>query len=169
MKVDRKPDRGSLNCGHRHHRRTLAQRRQDQRGRGTHLGSAGVRMDRSEDYAIRSWHLLRERRSLRLRDRRPLLGDFRRARPIRRIGYVKVSGGGRGASTVGADRARPSRRSNAHAAASPGGRTQRDHRVEQRVEVPAPGSVPDSARSLDRRFQEFSPRIPGPRQRRNPA
>ena len=44
-------------------------------------------------------------------------------------------------------------------------RAQRDHRVQQRVEVSKAGPVPDRARSLDRGFQEFSPRISGPRQR----
>ena len=37
------------------------------------------------------------------------------------------------------------------------------------LEISAPGSVPDSARSLNGRFQEFSARVSGPRQRRYPA
>ncbi len=128
-----------------------------------------IRLDRGEDHAIRPRHLLRQRRGLRLRDRRPFLGDFRRARPVRRVGHVAIPGRGSGAGVVGAHRTRPTRRSDARLAAAHGRRAQRDHRIEQRVEISAPGSVPDRARSGDRRFQKLRPRISGPRQRRDSA
>ena len=49
------------------------------------------------------------------------------------------------------------------------GETERHHRVEQRAEVSASRSVPDSPRSLDRRLQELCPRVSRSRRRGNPA
>ncbi len=100
------------------HWRTFAQRGQDQRGRRLDRGPARVRLDRGEDHAVRARHLLGQRRSLRLRDGGPFLGDFRRARPFGRIRHVSISWRWGRTSVVGAHGAGPSGRGDAHLAAS---------------------------------------------------
>ena len=58
---------------------------------------------------------------------------------------------------LGAHGTRPACRSDASVAAAPGRRTQCDHRIEQRAEVSAAGSVPNRARSRDRPISRTQP------------
>ena len=54
--------------GSRRHRRTLAQRGQDERGRWLDCRPSGIQLDGDEDHAIWPRRLLDERRSVPLRD-----------------------------------------------------------------------------------------------------
>ena len=63
---------------------------------------AGIAVDRGEDHAIWPRNLFGERRSVRLRYGRPLLGDHRGAGPQRPVRHLAFSCGGSGASFLGA-------------------------------------------------------------------